>query len=203
MVNGATQPHHSTFFSCFFEDCASMIGPLSYLDIGLLALAFVSGLLAMYRGFAREVLSIVSWGVAAGGALYVFLKQEAFANEITTSMSLPHPMIARAGLTAMVFLITLVVVHLVTSRMSDAILDSRIGVIDRVLGFLFGAARGFMIVLIPYMFWIHYGPPTEAGQPEWVRRSIFRSTLDKSKAALTPPLQAIVEKLSSKAPPEQ
>ena len=35
-----------------------------------------------------------------------------------------------------IFLIVLIVVHLITSRISDAILDSRVGMIDRILGFL-------------------------------------------------------------------
>jgi membrane protein required for colicin V production len=177
-----------------------MIGPFSYLDIGLIGLALLSGLLAMYRGLAREVLSIVSWAAAAGAGAFMWFKDKpvAFATEMTTSLSLPHPLIARVGLAAGAFLITLVVVHLITSRMSDAILDSRIGVIDRSLGFLFGAARGFMIVLIPYMFYSVYGPQ-EAQQFDFVKRSMFRSTLDKSSAALKPPLLAVVEKLSTKA----
>ena len=51
-----------------------MIGPLTYLDAALIAVAFISGLLAMYRGFAREMLSIVSWLVAAG-AVPIGLRQ--------------------------------------------------------------------------------------------------------------------------------
>jgi len=43
-----------------------MSGPLTYLDFAVLAVCFISGLLAMYRGFARELLSIVSW-IAADG----------------------------------------------------------------------------------------------------------------------------------------
>jgi hypothetical protein len=58
--------------------------------------------------------------------------------------------------------------------------------------------RGFMIVLIPYMFYSVYGPP-EATQFDWVKKSMFRSTLDRSSAALKPPLLAVVEKLSTKA----
>ena len=38
-----------------------MLGPITYLDAALIAVCFISGLLAMYRGFAREMLSIVSW----------------------------------------------------------------------------------------------------------------------------------------------
>lgn len=42
-----------------------MIGPLSYIDIALLALATISGLLAMYRGLGRELLSIDRSGTKA------------------------------------------------------------------------------------------------------------------------------------------
>ena len=35
-----------------------MLGPLTYLDAALLAIALLSGLLAMYRGLSRELLSI-------------------------------------------------------------------------------------------------------------------------------------------------
>ena len=51
-----------------------MIGPLSYLDAALLALGLISALLAMYRGLMRELLSIVSWIVAAGAGYLAFKK---------------------------------------------------------------------------------------------------------------------------------
>ena len=41
-----------------------------------------------------------------------------------------------------VFIATLIVVSIITVRISDMILDSRIGALDRTLGFLFGLARG-------------------------------------------------------------
>ena len=40
------------------------------------------------------------------------------------------------------FLLTLIIVSIITVRISDKILDSRIGALDRTLGFLFGLARG-------------------------------------------------------------
>ena len=39
--------------------------PITLLDILLLVVMLVSGLLAMIRGFMREILSIGAWGVAA------------------------------------------------------------------------------------------------------------------------------------------
>ena len=46
--------------------------------------------------------------------------------------------VAQIVIGAVIFLIVLIVVHLITARISDAILDSRVGMIDRVLGFMFG-----------------------------------------------------------------
>ena len=42
--------------------------PLTLLDFILLAIMLVSGLLALMRGFTREVLSLVAWGAAGSGA---------------------------------------------------------------------------------------------------------------------------------------
>ena len=50
--------------------------------------------------------------------------------------------IAQAAAAAIVFFVTLIVVSLFTVRLSDLILDSKIGALDRSLGFVFGVARG-------------------------------------------------------------
>ena len=39
--------------------------PITLLDILLLVVMLISGLLAMIRGFMREILSIAAWGIAA------------------------------------------------------------------------------------------------------------------------------------------
>lgn len=178
-----------------------MIGPLSYIDVALLALAAISGLLAMYRGLGRELLSIISWivGGAAGG--YFYLYQQRLAGEVTQQLNLPSPKIAQIGIAALIGLIVLIVVHLITARISDTILDSRIGVIDRTLGFFYGVARAFLIILIPYMFYQHF-TPEKSEPPEWVGRSLSRGMLESASKALKPPLLAVVEKVTSKATAE-
>ena len=45
-----------------------------------------------------------------------------------------------------VFLGTLLIVSIFTIRISDMVLDSRVGALDRTLGFLFGLGRGLIIV---------------------------------------------------------
>ena len=61
-------------------------------------------------------------------------------------------------------------VHLITARISDAILDSRIGMIDRVLGFIFGVLRGFILIVVPYMFYEAFFPDPNTHFP-WVREA--------------------------------
>src|SRR5262249_56449473 len=47
-------------------------GRLMYLDIFLIAVMLISGLLAMVRGFMREIMSIAAWAAAAVAAVYFF-----------------------------------------------------------------------------------------------------------------------------------
>src|ERR1700743_3825282 len=117
--------------------------PITILDLVLLGVMLISGLLAMVRGFMREILSIAAWGTAAIVTLYSFGKllptAKAYFNNDT---------VASIVVVAGVFLGTLIVVSVITVRISDMVLDSRIGALDRTLGFLFGLARGLVIVVV-------------------------------------------------------
>jgi membrane protein required for colicin V production len=74
-----------------------------------------------------------------------------------------------------VFLLTLLVVSIVTVRISDMVLDSRVGALDRTLGFLFGLARGLIIVVVAFMFFNWLVP--DKSQPEWVKAAKSRVVL--------------------------
>ncbi len=65
-----------------------------------------------------------------------------------------------------VFIGTLIVVSIITVRISDMILDSRIGALDRTLGFLFGLARGLLIVVVAFLFFTWLVPDKQ--RPDWV-----------------------------------
>jgi membrane protein required for colicin V production len=169
-----------------------MIGPLTYLDAALLVVAILSCLLAMYRGFTREVLSILSWVAALAAVLYFVLYHKPAAEQLAakylTSMDAKQgTTVVQILMGAIIFLIVLVVVHLITARVSDSILDSRIGMVDRILGFVFGALRGFVLVVIPFMFYEAFYPDP-ANQAVWVRESrslpYIRSTGNAFKTIL-------------------
>ena len=142
----------------------------SYLDLGLLAIVLVSALLSMVRGFTREVLAIASWAAAAIAAYYFYpLVLPTVANYIE------KPQIAMVVSVALVFFATLIVVSIITVKLSDAILDSKVGALDRTLGFVFGAARGFLLGVVAFLFF-NWLVPTKT-QPEWVSNARTRPLL--------------------------
>lgn len=179
-----------------------MLGPLTYLDIVLLAICFISGILAMYRGLSREILSIVSWVVAAGAAAYVAIFQKKLAEDVAHQISggqqiiSNQVMIVQIALGGLVFVIVLLVVHLFTSRISDAILESRIGLIDRLGGFAFGVVRGFVIVLVLFLGYHKFFP--EDQQHMIVTRAKSRPLLLSAGKALEPPLEYLYNRYLSK-----
>lgn len=144
--------------------------PITVLDIILLAVMLISGLLAMIRGFMREVLSIAAWIAAALATLYLFNRLLPFAQQYFN-----NDMVAKAAVIGGVFLGTLLIVSIVTVRVSDMILDSRIGALDRTLGFLFGLARGLLIVVVGFLFFDWLVP--QKSQPTWVTEAKSRVVL--------------------------
>ena len=107
--------------------------PITLLDIVLIVVMLVSGLLAMVRGFMREVLSIIAWVLAAVATLYSYAKLLPYAKQYFN-----NDVVAAVAVIGGVFLVTLLVVSILTVRISDMVLDSRVGALDRTLGFLFG-----------------------------------------------------------------
>ena len=171
-----------------------MIGPLTYLDAGLIAIALLSGLLAMYRGLTRELLSILSWVIAAAAVLYFVLFQKELAADLAQQMGTKTP-IAQVAIGGIVFLIVLVIVHLITSRVSDAILDSRVGMFDRILGFGFGVVRGFLLVVIPYIFLFGLYLKDYPEKTPWIRDAISRPYIETTGHALRNSIERFMERI--------
>lgn len=144
--------------------------PLTLLDFILLAIMLVSGLLALMRGFTREVLSLVAWGAAAVAA-YFAIKQPGLVEWAKTTVPyLEKEILAQIAVGATAFLIVLIIVSIVSVKISDWVVDSAAGTFDRTLGFIFGVVRGFVFVAIAYLF---YGWLLPANSQEgWVKNAV-------------------------------
>jgi hypothetical protein len=96
--------------------------PITLLDGIVIGFTLVSALLAMVRGFSREVLSIVSWVAAAAAAFYF---HPILLPYVTPYVD--HPMVSLAVAAAVIFFIALIVVTVITMKIADFIIDSKVG----------------------------------------------------------------------------
>ncbi len=158
--------------------------PLTILDIVVIVVVLVSALLAMVRGFVREVLSIASW-LAAVAAAYFFYKP---------LLPIVRPYIESGTVAlvvsaAVIFFVALIVASYITTKIADFVIDSRVGAIDRLLGFAFGAARGLLLIVIALLFfnWLVPAPPS------WVSAARSKPMLDGLGGALVAILPADLE----------
>ncbi|HEY2533094.1 MAG TPA: CvpA family protein [Xanthobacteraceae bacterium] len=144
--------------------------PITLLDLGLMVVMLISGLLAMVRGFVREVLSITAWAMAAVATLYSYARLLPYAKQYFN-----NDIVAAVAVVGGVFLCTLLIVSILTIRVSDMVLDSRVGALDRTLGFLFGLGRGLIIVVVAFQFFTWLVP--DRSQPDWVKSAKSRVVL--------------------------
>jgi membrane protein required for colicin V production len=175
--------------------------PITILDLVLLAVMLISGLLAMVRGFMREILSIAAWGTAALVTLYAFSKLLP-----TAKTYFNNDTVASVVVIAGVFIGTLILVSIITVRISDMILDSRIGALDRTLGFVFGLARGLLIVVVAFLFFTWLVPDKQ--RPDWVTNAKSRTMLDSTGdwlKGLLPddPENTILKRFKKKSPDDE
>jgi membrane protein required for colicin V production len=151
--------------------------PVTILDLVVVGVVLISALLAAVRGLTREVLAIASW-VAAAAVAWVFHPQLL----PLAKQYIPNDTIALIASIAALFLVTLIVVSLVTARISDFVLDSRIGALDRTLGFVFGAGRGLLLAVVGYLFFSALLP--EKNLPSWAKDARARPILEETGRSL-------------------
>ncbi|WP_298290386.1 CvpA family protein [uncultured Litoreibacter sp.] len=117
---------------------------------GVAALIIViSAILAYSRGFVRECLSILGWVIAAIVAFMFAARGVPLVKEIpyvNTFLEGCEP--ATIFSFAVVFAIVLVIVSIFTPIFSGAVQRSVLGGLDQGLGFLFGVARGVLLVVV-------------------------------------------------------
>jgi membrane protein required for colicin V production len=151
--------------------------PFQWLDVILVLIMLISGGLAMLRGLTREMLSIMSWALAAVAALFVYpIYRDRIRNLIQPDI------LADGVLITTVFVIVLILVSLVTVRLSDRVLDSRVGAVDRTLGFIFGLVRGLILVVIAYELLIAIMPKETL--PGWVTEARALPVIESTGRAI-------------------
>jgi membrane protein required for colicin V production len=150
--------------------------PVSVLDLVVIGVVLISALLAAVRGFTREVLAIVAWVTAAAAAWILHKPVLPYVKQY-----IANDTVALVAAIGGIFILILIVGSIVTVKISDLILDSRIGALDRTLGFVFGAARGLLLCVIGWVFlsWLAQGK-----MPEWAASAKSRPMLESTGNSL-------------------
>ncbi len=116
----------------------------------VVAILLISGFLAFSRGIVREVLSIAGW---AGAAVIAFIfaprgKDLVYEIPVVSGFVGDSCNIALIVSFAVIFVLALIVISLFTPLLAGIVSGSALGLIDKGLGFLFGIARGLLLVIV-------------------------------------------------------
>ncbi|MBB4267689.1 CvpA family protein [Roseospira visakhapatnamensis] len=170
--------------------------PINPVDMGVLLILLISAILAFFRGFVHEVMGIGAWIGAILVAVYGLPLVQPYVRPYI-------PIEWAADLTAAValFLVALVVFSIITTLIARRVQDSALNSLDRSLGFLFGLARGALVVIVIYVSASWLVPPET--QPRWVREArsmpMIRDGQEALYAMLPPALLAEQERLRRQA----
>ncbi len=116
---------------------------LNNLDVVFLIIVGISALVGIARGMTKEILSIIGWVLAAAALFYLVPIIEPIAQTYIASKMMANIV---AGL-AVLILFSIIWV-LTVDKISTVIRSSALSSVDRILGFVFGAARGILIVIL-------------------------------------------------------
>jgi membrane protein required for colicin V production len=128
-----------------------------YIDLAVLVVLFLSALLAYNRGFTRELLAIGMWIIAALMAFFFAPMLKPLIEELPVVGPFLGKSCVVAVFTAfaLVMAASLLVLSVFTPLFSSAIQDSILGPLDRALGFVFGIARGVVLIAIVYLIYVN------------------------------------------------
>lgn len=133
-------------------------------DGGVALIAVLSGYLAYTRGFTRELLAIGGWLAAAVAAALATPQVEPLIREapVVGDFLASSCILSVIAAFTIVMAIGLLLLAVFTPIFSALVLDSVLGPIDRVLGFVFGIARGVILVAVAYLLYAQVvGDPNE------------------------------------------
>ena len=116
---------------------------MNWADIAIIGIVGVSALISVMRGFVREAMSLATW-IAA------FLIARLLSNSLSMLLSdyIPVHSTRAAASFVLLFAATLVVGALVSRLVKEIVRATGLSGTDRLLGMVFGAVRGMVIVLV-------------------------------------------------------
>ncbi|WP_045391215.1 CvpA family protein [Falsirhodobacter sp. alg1] len=123
------------------------------IDAVVAVVIVLSAILAYARGLVREVMAIVGWIAAAvlaftfAGAIEPLVREIPVVGDFLGDSCELSMVVAFMA----IFALALVIISLFTPLLSSTIQGTAVGTVDQALGFLFGAARGILLVAVAFL----------------------------------------------------
>ena len=151
--------------------------PINLADAAVLLVLAISGLLAFFRGLVHEVLGVISWIGAALATIYGFPYARPYAMELITVQP-----IADLAAGVAIFLVTLIVLSILTNFIAHRIRQSALGPLDRSLGLIFGFLRGAALIAVAWVAYTLWVPRED--HPQWIVEAKTRPLVERSAVLL-------------------
>ncbi|MBN36735.1 MAG: hypothetical protein CMM46_18525 [Rhodospirillaceae bacterium] len=139
--------------------------PLTIADLVALGIISLSGFLAYFRGAVREFFFLATWGGAIAATVFLYSHTLPFVTRWVGD----DPLIAALANTAGLFVIALTAMTLISMVAVKRAEDSKLNVLDRSLGFVFGLIRGVLVVCLIYLLYTLMAPVEE--HPVWLQEA--------------------------------
>lgn len=177
-------------------------------DIIVLVVLLISAVIAFLRGFIREVLTIlgVGGGLAAayfGGPFFVPHMREWFGVEEDVIPErlfglIPYNILADVLAYGSIFIIVVILLSILSHVLAETAKTMGMGAIDRTLGFIFGLARGLLLLGLLYLpFYLYADQDARATWTKDSRTSFYVEKTSEIMAGFLP--QDTVKKMEEKA----
>ena len=126
---------------------------ITYVDAAVAVIILLSAFLAYSRGLTREIFAIGGWIIAGFAAFYFAPIVEPLIREapVVGKFLASSCVISMVTAFSIVVAAVLLILAVFTPIFSSVVLESAIGPLDRVLGFLFGVLRGVVLIAVAYL----------------------------------------------------
>ena len=148
------------------------------IDLILIFSIVISGSLALFQGFFKELLALLGWVAAFINIKIFFIHLSRLLEVFIENDSLRDIIVISA-----IFILTLIIWRVISIPILKIFKSTSIGYLDKLLGFFFGVFRVFVLACIIYIYTLM--PNEKEDLPEYAKNSRILPLIENLSAILT------------------